>query len=82
MKLQPEGFCAKWLQKRPAVLPVRLYFIADRVIDDWYDRCVDGGIVFDRCRIVDHATNLSPALIQQIGVWVKAAAGSEGLLLS
>ena len=82
MKLQPEGFCAKWLQKRPAVIPVRLYFIADRVTDDWHERCVDGGIVFDRCRIVNHAANLPSDLLQKIEAWVNAAAKSEGLLLS
>ena len=81
MKLQPEGFCAKWLQRQPAVMPVRLYFITDRVIDRWYERCVDGGIVFDRCRIVDLATDLPSALLQEIEAWVKAAAESEGLLL-
>jgi hypothetical protein len=81
-KLRPEGFCTKWLQKQPAVTPVRLYFIADRVIDSWYDRCVDGGIVFDRCRIVEHATELPHDLLQKIEAWVRAAAGSEGLILS
>ena len=47
MKLQPEVFCAKWMRQRPAVLPVRLYFVADRVIDSWYDTCVEGGILLD-----------------------------------
>ena len=82
MKLQPEGFCAKWMQKRPAVLPVRLYFVADRVFDNWHDRCVDGGILFDRCRIVDQATDLPADLLQKIEKWVAAAASSEGLMLS
>jgi hypothetical protein len=80
-KLQPEGFCAKWMQKRPAVPPVRLYFVADRVIDGWYDQCVDGGIFFDRCRIVDQATGLPGDLVRKINKWVTAAAASEGLML-
>ena len=44
--------------------------------------CVDGGIVFDRCRIVNHAANLPSDLLQKIEAWVNAAAKSEGLLLS
>ena len=82
MKLQPEGFCAKWMQKRPAVLPVRMYFVADRVVDVWYDMCVDGGLFFDRCRIVDQATDLPCKLLQKIETWVRAAASSEGLMLT
>ena len=80
-KLQPEGFCAKWMRQRLAVLPIRLYFVADRVIDNWDDQCVDGGILFDRCRILEYSDSLPSNLIGRIGKWVKAAAGSQKLRL-
>lgn len=82
LKLQPEGFCAKWMLQRPAVLPVRMYFVADRVKSHWYDRCVDGGIVFDRCRIMEYITGLPASLIRRIAKWAKAAASVKGLTLS
>jgi hypothetical protein len=69
------------MTKAPAVLPVRLYFVADRVLDRWYDCCVDGGILFDRCRIVEHANDISASLTARITKWVRAAAASEGLSL-
>jgi len=81
MKLRPEGFCAKWMRQRPAVLPVRLYFVADRVVERWYDNCIDGGIVFDRCRILEHCSDLPAPLVARIANWVRAAAASEGLAI-
>jgi hypothetical protein len=80
-KLQPEGFCAKWMLQRPAVLPVRMYFVADRVKSQWYDRCVDGGIIFDRCRIMEYVTGLPETLVRRIVTWTKAAASVNGLTL-
>ncbi len=79
IQLQPEAFCAKWMRRRPAVPPVRLYFVADRVKNQWYERCVDGGILFDRCRIMEHATDLPTALVARLGKWTKAAASLHGL---
>ncbi len=81
MKLRPEGFCKKWMQRQPAVLPVRLYFVADRVVSQWYERCADAGILFDRCRIVEYSDNLSAGLTKRIASWVTAAAASQGLSL-
>jgi hypothetical protein len=80
-KLQPEAFCGKWMLKRPGVVPIRLYFVADRVVDRWYENSVDAGILFDRCRIVEYSDKLSPALTKRIRRWVTAAAASEALNL-
>ena len=78
-KLQPEGFFSKWVRQLPAVLPLRLYFIADRAIDRWYDRSKDAGILLDRCRIMEYCSNLPPELLERIRRWVIAAAESQGL---
>jgi len=68
--LVPEGFCRKWVRTAPVVMPVRLYFITSRVRDsDWYDACVDAGIFFDRCRILNYAPTM-PTLRQQWVNWV------------
>lgn len=80
-KLRPEAFCAKWTITRPAVLPIRLYFIADRNTINWYDQCIDGGILFDRCRIMEYADDLPPHLLERISKWVEAAMKSKGLRL-
>lgn len=77
----PEKFCLKWVLTPPTVTPVRLYFIASRVLDStWYDTSVDSGIVFDRCRIVDYAPPM-PNLTPELSAWTAAALKASGLAI-
>jgi len=78
-KLQASDFCRIWMRDTPAVPPARLYFVADRVVDRWYHRSVDGGIIFDRCRVVEYAYDLPPALKRDILTWIKAVAARYNL---
>lgn len=78
-KLNPGAFCEKWMLKTPAVTPVRLYFVADRVISNWYERSKDGGIFFDRCRIMQLTDELPRNVLSQIRRWVRAAMGLHKL---
>lgn len=83
--LQPPGFCGKWFRKPPAFVPIRLFFVADRVPrDGWSNRVTDAGLLFDRCRIVEYAndgSNVPEVLSKKIVKWTKAAASSKGLRL-
>ncbi len=81
MKLRPDDFFSKWVRQHPAVTPVRLYFIADRAIQRWYDRSRDGGVLLDRCRIMEYCSDLPGELVGRICEWVKAAAADHGLLV-
>ena len=79
-KLQPSDFCTKWMLKSPAVPPIRMYFVADRLpLDDWYERSVDAGIFFDRCRIVEHSHPIDETLKGRLENWVTAAGKAKGL---
>lgn len=78
-KLQPETFCRNWMLKSPAVRPTRLYFVTDRVLNDWDDHCSNGGIMFDRCRIMELIADVPQALLNRIVRWLRAAARSKGL---
>lgn len=80
-QLNPSGFCNKWMVKSPAVAPIRLFFVTDRATTNFYDLCVDGGILFDRCRVVEFANDLSKSLLVKLSKWVKAAMKSEELKL-
>jgi hypothetical protein len=52
-KLDGARFCKKWLRRMCVVDPVRLYFVPRRIPrDEWEHAGIDGGILFDRCRIV------------------------------
>jgi hypothetical protein len=79
--LQPPGFCKKWVGVQPVVDPVRLYFITARVKSGkWNEVCVDGGIMFDRCRILDYAPPM-PTLRPQWIKWTRAALLSHGITM-
>lgn len=80
-KLRLTGsFCKKWMQRSTAVDPVPLYFIADREDSRyWRDTCIDGGILMDRCRIVEYSVDLPNPLLQRVRRWIGAACESQGL---
>ena len=83
--LQPADFIKKWItEPLPAVTPVRLFFIADRIANsekgrDFHNLCTDAGILFDRCRIMEYAENLPEDLSDKIGQWVSACRKIDGL---
>jgi hypothetical protein len=53
--LQPDSFCKKWFRDQPTVNPVRLFFISESILRNrWYEHASEGGILFDRCRIMDY----------------------------
>jgi len=79
--LQPEGFYQKWVHPMPVVKPVRLYFITARVKQSkWHEVGVDGGIVFDRCRILDYAPPMPELRVKWVA-WTKAALASHGITM-
>jgi hypothetical protein len=80
-ELVPEGFCKKWVMTAPVVNPVRLYFITSRVRkSQWHEATVDGGIVFDRCRILDYSEPMN-GLSSQWHEWLHAALAVKGIPL-
>lgn len=79
--LRPDGFCKKWVRPMPVVDPVRLFFITARVKQSkWHEVGVDGGIVFDRCRILDYAPPM-PDLRKEWIKWTKAALAAHGITM-
>ena len=79
-KLQPDAFCDKWFQRRPAVLPVRMFLISEALSRvGWYKATRDAGLLFDRCRIVDFCNDISSDMLKKVTTWTKAAADATGL---
>jgi hypothetical protein len=65
-KLDGERFCKKWLRDMFVVAPLRLFFVPRRIpSDDWEHAGIDGGILFDRCRIVACLKDVGTELMQQ-----------------
>ena len=78
-EMMPSGFCHKWVRTLPIVEPVRLFFMTSRVRHtEWYDCSVDGGILFDRCRILDYAPKMAHLRDRWL-TWTRAAIASQGI---
>ena len=71
--LQPDNFFSKWVLSRPANLPIRMFFVTERIVIEWHDIARDTGLLFDRCRIMQYANRISADLFARIKVWVLAA---------
>ena len=71
--LQPESFIRKWILTCPAHLPIRMFFVAERIITEWDEVARDTGLLFDRFRILEYADRISPELMTRIRAWVRAA---------
>ncbi|MES2922838.1 MAG: hypothetical protein V4819_14890 [Verrucomicrobiota bacterium] len=73
-KLDPPGFVKRWMSGTIVVDPIKAFFIAesaDRA--QWNGVCIYGGILFDRCRIVDVSGELDSDLSERIRIWTDAA---------
>lgn len=69
-ELQPLAFNKKWLREHPAVEPTRLFFVPLRVTSiDWRNTCIDGGILFDRCRISALAADVDEKVLSACSKW-------------
>ena len=84
--LSPSTFCARWMDRQPAVMPIKAHFLAERIsIDnpgDFYYKSQDGGIIFDRCRILEFASSIPPILLGKCKSWSRAILRQHGINLS
>jgi len=67
-------WCTLWMQDRPSTWPIRMFFVPHRVNERlWFETCVKGGILFDRCRIVQHSNLVPENLRARLAAWSAAA---------
>jgi hypothetical protein len=65
-RLDGQRFCKKWLRDAYIVDPLRLFFVPRRIPrSEWQHAGIDGGILFDRCRITACLQGLTKDLAQQ-----------------
>jgi hypothetical protein len=73
-RLDPPGFVKRWMSGTIIVDPVKAYFIAESADrSQWNGACVYGGVLFDRCRIVDLADCVESGMTQRMETWTNAA---------
>ena len=76
-ELQPDDFFRIWFQypvSKPTSQSVRLFFLSDRIANDeeMREKCNRGGIVFDRCRVMEYAGEVDHELKRKIAAWILA----------
>lgn len=73
-KLRPEVFCRRFMQKTLILDPVRLYMVPCCVERrNWETDTGEGGILFDRCRVVQYAQGVSAAVVRDCRGWLGEA---------
>ena len=80
-QLQPDIFCSSWMRDTPPVKPVRLFFVAESVGNEqWYTQISNGGLIFDRCRILDYFSDeMSDSTTQDVKKWLLSATTTREL---
>lgn len=69
-ELDAQKFLRKWLSVQPAVTPIGMFFVPFRVPPgEWYNVAVDGGVLFDRCRIANHVSVLPSKIEDRCALW-------------
>jgi hypothetical protein len=73
-QMRPSSFFGSYSTGTPCVDPIRLFFITDSISgignEKWEERARDGGIIFDRCRLMEFLpSNLPEELIDKIRRW-------------
>lgn len=71
-RLNPDAFCRRWWHNPPAVLPVRLFFVSDRITNAPFYHASEAGVILDRCRILEHALELSDKTVKACAKWTQA----------
>jgi hypothetical protein len=81
--LQPSAFVKKWIDRGIAVDPVRSLCVSEAYDRSrWNNTCIDAGILFDRCRIIDFSHNIESGLMDKILRWITAAKDTIELFAS
>jgi hypothetical protein len=73
-KLKPETYCRSFMQQPLVIAPLRLYMVPNRIVfHKWEEHTSDGGLLMDRCRILQYGGSISPATLRRCKKWTRAA---------
>lgn len=75
-ELQIDAFTGRWIRERFVVNPVRAFCVAEavnRAVSFWSHTGFSAGILFDRCRLVEHCSDLPEESLSEICKWTPEA---------
>jgi hypothetical protein len=77
-RLQPRAFCGDYMLQPLILDPWKIFMVPHRIgRDRWESDCRHGGLLFDRCRIVQYGQAVSASVLQDCRVWLNAALQKE-----
>ena len=75
-ELQIDIFTKRWIRKSFVVDPIRAFCVAEavnRAVPFWSHTGVSSGILFDRCRLVEHCSDLPEESLSRVCGWTLEA---------
>ena len=79
-ELQPGAFCNSWWRSPPALTPTRTFFVAEALPRAGWGRiAAKGGLLFDRCRMVDFGGTVCAEVLRKVRIWTRGAAVAADL---
>lgn len=73
-KLQPRAFCTRYFQEPLIIDPMRIYMVPHRVdSSDWNSHTSEGGLLLDRCRLVQYGYEISKEVFDNCLTWLNSA---------
>lgn len=73
-KLVPRNFCRDYFEKPLIIDPMRIYMVPHRVDgSSWDSHTGAGGLLLDRCRLVQYGYDISTNVFGDCKVWLDAA---------
>jgi hypothetical protein len=73
-KLQPEAFTRSYLKQPLIIHPIRVYMVPHRLEEkEWDDHSLHGGLLLDRCRMVQYGYKISADVFDNCKQWLHAA---------
>ena len=73
-QLQPDAFIKTWVDGHFLLDPMRAFFVTEAVNRArWGSYAAKGGLLFDRCRLVDCCSSIDANLIERMRAWGSAA---------
>jgi hypothetical protein len=71
--LQPRAFCQSYMVSPPLLDPMRIYMVPNRIAAGrWDEDTAQGGLLFDRCRIVQYGNSISTSTLNDCRKWLRA----------
>jgi len=73
-ELNPANFCRLFMKKPLILEPVRIYMVPSRIDrSQWEANAGDGGILFDRCRVLQFSSQVQREVTDDIRTWLTRA---------